>query len=832
MCFVAGLLVLFLATTGKQQPCQGEGKNGGGDSIYFHNGTMMPYPGHLWLKFLPPAAPLREPIIFPQERFLAESKHRRATVIALGVATLLLVLILGALNAFRLSFLHPDSSGQIFLFTSLSVIVFLLFVTLLILLLRNILKMLADERSRVLGSRLRSRMLIGAVLLSFAPALFMFLFSFLLMNRSIDRWFSQPVAELRDNSTRIALELAHYVSLNARSEAESLARSPSFEQHYESADQPLLLDEIRTHRITLQGGFAIVYRDGAPVAQYQLPQPPQLAVVRGWLDDDKTREISKPEAFTAAALHAAQRTDEPILAAGNNQYAVGDATIDGGGLIVVGLPMPAGLSTTVEQIRSGASQYWILYRERRSIRSTYLLLLLLLTTLVFFASSWLALYLSKQITRPVEALADAMNAIGEGQYEQRVTVSATAELGELVRSFNHMASDLEESRRLADSSASQLSAANFTLESRRKELETILETIPSGVVTLDSECSILQANRAFVDLVSPHESRNLTGVPLKSLFASEVASELSVLERRAQRMGLASTEFEMPSSAGVLSLTATISALDLGTVKRGSILVIEDVTEFLRAQRQLAWKEVAQRVAHEIKNPLTPIALSAERIRRHLDRNLPESPSVIRRCVDVILSSVESMSTLVDQFAVLAEFPAAQPKPSDLNAIIESAVMLFHGRLESIRIEQRLARDLPAVMADSQAVKRALANLIDNAAEAMENSLLRVLSIETRLSENPGMAELVLADTGHGLTGEMRERLFLPYVSTKQRGTGLGLAIAAKIVQEHHGAIRAENNSPAGARFILELPLAETSNGTNGHKTAEAVFPLHAGSGE
>lgn len=750
---------------------------------------------------------------------------------ALGAGTLLLVLILGALNAFRLGFLHPDSSGQIFLFTALSVIVFLLFVTLLILLLRNILKLLADERSRVLGSRLRSRMLIGAVLLSFAPALFMFLFSFLLMNRSIDRWFSQPVAELRDNSTRIALELAHYVSLNARAEAESLARSQPFAQHYESGDQARLLDEIRTHRITLQGGFAIVYRDGVPVAQYQLPQPSQPAMVRAWVDDDTTNK-SPFEDFTAAALTAAQRTDEPILAVGNNQYAVGDAAIDSGGLIVVGLPMPAGLSTTVEQIHTGATQYWTLYRERRSIRSTYLLLLLLLTTLVFFASSWLALYLSKQITRPVEALADAMNAIGEGQYEQRITVSATAELGELVRSFNHMASDLEQSRRLAESSASQLSAANLTLESRRKELETILETIPSGVVTLDSECSILQANRAFLDLVTPHQPRNLTGVPLKSLFALEVASELSVLERRAQRMGLASTEFEMPSSGRVLSLTATISALDLGTVKRGSILVIEDVTEFLRAQRQLAWKEVAQRVAHEIKNPLTPIALSAERIRRHMDRNLPESPSVMRRCVDVILSSVESMSTLVDQFAVLAEFPAAQPKPSDLNAIIESAVMLFHGRLQNISIEQRLTRDLPPVMADAQALKRALANLIDNAAEAMENSLLRVLSIETRLSENPGVAELVLSDTGHGLTGEMRQRLFLPYVSTKQRGTGLGLAIAAKIVQEHHGAIRAENNSPTGARFILELPLAENGNGTNGHKTADIVLPLHAGSGE
>ncbi|HEX3471135.1 MAG TPA: ATP-binding protein [Silvibacterium sp.] len=767
---------------------------------------------------------------------MAESKYRRSTIVALAVATLFLVLLLGALNAFKLSFIHPISTGQIFLFTALSVLVFLLFVMLLILLLRNILKLFADERSRVLGSRLRSRMLIGALLLSFAPALFMFLFSFLLMNRSIDRWFSQPVAELRDNSTRIAVELAHYVSLNARAEAESLARSQSFTEHFLSADHSRLIDEIRTHRITLQGGFAVVYRDGVPVAQYQLPHSSQPATVHGWLDDNAGNKSNTFADFTTAVLKAAQRTDEPVLAIGDSQYAVGDATIGDGGLIVVGLPMPAGLSSNVEQIRGATTQYWTLYRERRSIRSTYLLLLLLLTALIFFASSWLSLYLSKQITRPVEALADAMNEIAEGQYDQRVTVSATEELGELVRSFNHMASDLEQARRLAETSTSQLSAANLNLEARRKELETILETIPSGVVTLDAERSILQANRAFLDLVTPHQPRDLTGIPLASLFAPDVAAELVLLERRAQRMGLAAAEFEMSTSAGVLSLTATVSVLDLGANKpgankRGSILVLEDVTEFLRAQRQLAWKEVAQRVAHEIKNPLTPIALSAERIRRHMDRNLPESPGVMRRCVDVILSSVESMSTLVDQFAVLAEFPAAQPKPDDLNAIVESAVMLFHGRLDNIQIEQRLARDLPPVMADAQALKRALANLIDNAAEAMQNSLLRVLSIETCLSENHGMAELVLADTGHGLTGEMRERLFLPYVSTKQRGTGLGLAIAAKIVQEHHGAIRAENNSPAGARFILELPLAENGTAANGHKT-DLALSVHTDTSE
>jgi two-component system, NtrC family, nitrogen regulation sensor histidine kinase NtrY len=748
---------------------------------------------------------------------LAESKHRRTTVIIiLAFATLFLVLLLVALNAFRLNFLQPRTLGQIQLFTALSVLVFLLFVVLLLLLLRNILKHLADQRSRALGSRLRSRMLIGAVLISFAPALFMFLFSYWLLNRSIDRWFTQPVSELRENSTRIALNLANYVSLNARAEAESIARSQAFTQGYQKSNLPAMLDEIRAHRITLQGGFTVIYRDGLPVAQYQLPQPSQPATVRAWLDDDAAAPTPR-EPLTATVLRAALRSDEPILSIGEAQYAMGDASISDGGLVVIGLPLPAGLSASARQIRIGADQYWALYRERRSIRNTYLLLLLLLTVLVFFSSSWLALYLSKQITRPVEALADAMDEIGEGHYGTRVTVSATEELGELIRSFNHMAADLEQSRALAESSAAQLSAANLNLEARRKELETVLETIPSSVVTLDPDRSILQANRAFLRLAGTPRSESLTGVPLDSVFTPEIAAELAFLERRAQRMGLAAAEFEMPSATGPLNLTATVALLDLGNNRRGSILVIEDITEFLRAQRQVAWKQVAQRVAHEIKNPLTPISLSAERIRRHMVRNLPDSPSIIRRCIDVILSSVESMRELVDQFAALAEFPAARPKPTSLNAIVEGAVMLFHGRLDSIRIEQRLASGLPPVMADPQAMQRALANLIDNAAEAMQTSLLRVLSIETGMSENRAMAELVISDTGHGLTDDMRERLFLPYVSTKQRGTGLGLAIAAKIIQEHNGAIRAEKNSPAGARFIIELPFA-----TNGHKPGDA----------
>ena len=237
--------------------------------------------------------------------------------------------------------------------------------------------------------------------------------------------------------------------------------------------------------------------------------------------------------------------------------------------------------------------------------------------------------------------------------------------------------------------------------------------------------------------------------------------------------------------------------------------MVEDTTELLRAQRQLAWKEVAQRVAHEIKNPLTPIALSAERIGRHLDRGQPDSPSVIRKCSEVILGCVGTLRTLVDQFSALAQFPAPQPRACDMNQVAEEALALFAGRLDGITVQARPGAGLPPVLADPEAIRRALANLIDNAAEAMQGSLLRVLGIHSALSEDGAAVELAVSDTGHGLTDEIRERLFLPFYSTKHRGTGLGLSIAAKIVQEHGGSIRAESNSPKGARFLLRLPLME-----------------------
>lgn len=780
----------------------------------------------------------------------ANPTRRKALSIALGACFLVLLLALATLNAFNSPKLpHPVNLEQIFVFTGLSVVAFLLFIVVLVLLVRNTLKLYADQRSRVLGAHLRTRMLWGAVLVSLVPIVFMFAFSYLLMNRAVDRWFSQPVTQMRDDSNRMALALAQYSSTNARAEADSIAASIAAASGRRAASAGAALSNevlgriLRQYEITLQSGFAIIYRDGQAVASFHVPRNHGAAEVKPWLPGMLTEEGSSAgnhEPVTnpadAAVLAAARRSDSPVFSVGKVDYALAAAAVQQGNTVVVGLPMPEGMAATMARLRQEADSYWVLFRERRQIRNLYMSLLLMMTILALFASTWLALHISKQVTRPVEALGDAMEAIAAGDYAHRVDESSTKELGELVRSFNHMAGDLEDSRRAVERSTVELSAANTALEARRNELETMLETIPNGVATIDAARRIVLTNRALSEMMDPGGQRPFLGHTVEEVFPCEVADAIDHLIKRSHRMGSASSEIEVAGGeklGGSLNLLATVALLETpgrggqNREHRGYVLVLENATELLRAQKQSAWKEVARRVAHEIKNPLTPISLSAEQIHRHIDRvsaalaghgiDSP-SPAVIRRCSEAISSSVESMRLLVDQFAALAEFPTAHPRPADLNTIVENALALFAGRLQNIAIIKKMSPGLPLVMADPEALKRALSNLIDNAAEAMQRSLLRELRISTALLEN-GMVELSIADTGTGLTDEMRERLFLPYFSTKQRGTGLGLAIAAKIIQEHQGSIRAEKNFPAGAKFIIELKVAAVPelSGTNGH---------------
>jgi len=782
---------------------------------------------------LPPAPPPDAHSRLPLLTFSADSSRPRKTNpatlgwIAAALSTLFLVFL--ALQAFNLPFLLPHSPGQLFFFTGLSVLVFLLLVGLLVLLFRNILRLYADERSRVLGSRIRTRMLLGALLLSFAPALFLFLFSYSLLNRTIDRWFSEPVSLLRTESSRVAVQLTQYVIANARAEAASIAASPAIQKDLARNNFSDVHQRIAAQRITLEGGFVLVYRGQESVAAFQTPAASKPVHVRSWNIEDRgplayeatpsiNTEPARPDnrSLEDVALETSRRSDEPVLAVGDIEYVTAAAPVAGDYTIVVGLPLPAGFSKTVFGLRRGALDYFALYRARNRVRGLYLLIIFVLTVLVFFTSSWLALFLSKRITRPIEALADAMDAIAAGQYSHRVPLGTVHEMSDLVSAFNAMAADLETSRAVAESSTAQLSDANRALQERRRELETILQTIPTGVITLNDELRMVQSNRAIEHLlpISPADGEQ---PPLETLFPLDQREDLWRMVRRCQRVGVAQGEFEFRrgNQAGqveAIHMSVTVALLELEQRRRGYIMVLEDVTESLRAQRQVAWKEAAQRVAHEIKNPLTPIALSAGRIQRHLERNAPESPAVIRRCSEVILSSVEAMRGLVDHFAALAQFPVPQIRPVDLNQVVRASIDSFSGSLNGIRIIEHLAAGPVMIAADATVLTRAVVNLIDNAAEAMQQSLLRELTIETCVlgpAADSAMAEIVISDTGPGLTAEARERLFLPYFSTKQRGTGLGLAITAKIVQEHGGFIRAEQNTPVGARFIVELPLAE-----------------------
>jgi two-component system nitrogen regulation sensor histidine kinase NtrY len=436
--------------------------------------------------------------------------------------------------------------------------------------------------------------------------------------------------------------------------------------------------------------------------------------------------------------------------------------------------------------------------------------------LVLFASTWLALLLSKLVNRPVAALAAGTAAISRGHLDYRVDIRATDELAELVQSFNSMAEELESSRRQIEASSLDLGAANEALERRRKYIETVLESIPTGVISIDGVRRVTLANAAFsrmffLDRGEYVNPASLVNLPLREVLSAEVLADIEPLLRRADRMGITAANVELTLPRGQLNVAITVSALGHAAEGLGYVLVFEDLTDLLRAQKQAAWREVARRVAHEIKNPLTPIALSAERILRHLTRGTPPdaaSLEVIGACAETIGNAVESVRTLVDEFSVLARFPASRPQPASLNSLVEAALTLFDGRLHDIRVRTELAQNLPVVMADPEAIKRAVANLVDNAAEAMREAILKEITISTSLVASRDAVELVVSDTGQGVSHDVKERLFLPYFSTKQRGTGLGLAIVSRIIEEHHGSIRVEENRPFGSRFVIELPVA------------------------
>ncbi len=727
-----------------------------------------------------------------------KKRSRTPAIVALSIAVFLLFGVIFSQATFNLTFLQPDTSEETLIFAALSAFIFLLFVALTFVLLRILLRLYAERKTGAMGSKLRSRMVMGALLLSLGPVILLFLFSYGLINRSIEKWFSRPVEDVQYRTSVVASLLTDYAADNARVEAERIAATPAAAKSFETGDFTLVLDEFRRSEVNLQGGFAFAVADGRAEASFHAPQVWPL--IRDHLPLKEAAE-NQPKSFDVLG----------------KTYVLGRAIIRPNGQILVAMPLPSNYSATLRDIEQAQQQYDDLRKQRRRLRRTYLGYLLLLTVGVLFASTWLALYLSKMVTRPLLALAEATQEISRGRLDYRVDVQVGSEIGQLVNSFNQMAADLEASRASIEASRADLADVNVQLEQRNRHIETILESIPTGVLSLDASRHVIHMNGAVQRLLHL-DSSTRPAQTLEELFPDDVNADLEHLMRKADRMGTTTSQMDIVTSRVNLNVAVTVASLDSPSTvqdpslqRMGYVVVVEDITELLRAQKQTAWSEVARRVAHEIKNPLTPIALSAERIRRHLERGTPPDPAslrIIRNCADTIGSSVQTVRTLVDEFATLARFPASRPMPSNINTIVENALLLFDGRLSGIRVRKFLASDLPPAHADPDAIKRAIANLVDNAAEAMQVSMVKEIVISTALAGGRDSVEIVVSDTGHGVTPELKEKLFLPYFSTKKRGTGLGLAIVSRIIEDHHGSIRVEENAPVGTRFIVELPVA------------------------
>ena len=722
-------------------------------------------------------------------------KNRTPAVIALSIATFLLFAVIFAQATFKLTLLDPDTSEETLIFAALSALIFLLFVALVFVLIRTLLRLYAERKTGVLGSKFRSRMVMGALVLSLGPVIVIFMFSYGLMNRTIERWFSRPVEDVQYRTSSIAALLTDYAAANARAEAERLAATPDAQRAFREGTFGLIVDEFRRSGIMLQGGFAYAVEDDRAEASFHAPDPWHSMHDRLPMDAPQ----GQPRTFDVGGVF----------------YVLGQAPVAPNGRILVAMPMPTNYSAMLRDIEKSQQQHENLRLQRCRVRRAYLGYLLFLTVGVLFASLWLALFLSRMVTRPLAALAEATHEISRGRLDVRVDVAADSEIGQLVNSFNKMAENLESSRGKIEASRRDLADANVELEHRTRHIETVLESIPTGVLSLDSARLTTRLNGAMRRMLR-REDEELPRESLHDLFSEEVAAELEHMLRRAGRMGSTTSQMEISAPHANLNVAVTVATLDPplrspDIPRTGYVMVFEDLSDVLHAQKQAVCREVVRRVAHDIKNALTPIALSAERVRQHLERGAqPDaaSLSVIHSCAETIGSSFETVRALVDEFSLLARFPVSKPEPTDINHAIEDALSMFNGRLDGIRVRKYLAEDLPRVLADAGAMKRAIANLVDNAAEAIQDSLVKEIQISTSAAGERDVVEIVIADTGHGVRPDLKERLFLPYFSTKKRGIGLGLAIVSRIIEDHHGSIRVEENRPVGARFTVELPVA------------------------
>lgn len=720
-----------------------------------------------------------------EKKSRSKTPRRLAPILVIGgLAAVFLVtlIILQSSNIWK-NFSVQTASDTL-LFYGLSSLNFFAFIIFAFIFIRSLLKLSRERRALQLGAKIKTRLLMYFIAVSLLPIMAMAGFSYLFLNRALERWFSQFPEEVIREARQIQMQTLE----DQKREREQAVQMLAFS--LENRKSGVTEDELKQLR----------EKGGLVRAEIVAPGGKTEVKAEGDISDNIKSELDAAiEQFKTGAYDS-----------GAGKFDIAAATLsDGRKLILV-----PGIrdETAATRAADPLIQFDRMKQNQQGVRQIGISTLGLLTFLLLFASSWAAFYVARGIAQPIKALAEGADEITKGNFAHRVDVLAEDELDLLVTAFNQMAAQLEENRANLELSAAELRV-------RQKYIETVLQSLSTGVISFDAENRVTTINAAAKHMLLL-EGRKCEQCGLADLVAADNLPALERLLSRAQRIGQASeqTVLNLENGDGNGSLPVALMAAALrgeGSDRAsGVVLVLEDLSELLSAQRAAAWQEVARRMAHEIKNPLTPIQLSAERIaKRFGGKNGEEQAAevvaeVVKDGTETILREVHSLKSMVDEFSRFARLPKVQLETGNVNEVLRQAFALYEDRMDDVKTEVYLTEGLPNSTIDPEQLKRVFVNLIENSLEAFDGAQPeKVISVKTFYHGEKDLITVELSDSGNGIAPQDLSNIFQPYVSTKGRGTGLGLAIVQRIIIEHGGKIRASANLPRGAKFIIELPV-------------------------
>jgi two-component system nitrogen regulation sensor histidine kinase NtrY len=731
-----------------------------------------------------------------------------------------IVLLLGSLAAIirlsdRTTQLNPDFLSEVVLY-ALSIADVTMLLALGFVLARNVIKLVVERRRGLPFSRFRLKLVAALLGLTIVPSVLVLLAGSELIRQTTTRWFSQPVTAVLTSAKEIASTFYRDREAAVAEQALRLAAGVPA-QALLSGDLDALKASVSVAVTDGRVGMVEIYRlQPGPGATPDVV--PLLALQSPSLPPGHLRASSDRLAAKIAAGSTDTQAPEP-LDGGDELVRAGvlarDASGKPIGIVIASDFLSGELAKHARQIADAYEDYNQLRVLKGPLEGVYLSLFVMMTLMILVSATWLGLYLAKRITRPVGMLAAGAREIGAGHLDHRIEAETRDEFGSLVEAFNSMAGELATSQKRLERTRVEMERKNSELDERRRYIETVLERIATGVVSIGPDGRVSTINSAAARLLEVEPT--IVGTPIEQVLAREDLLPLGSLVRSvtagsakpaAQEIALAREGREIHLAAAATALQGEAGAHE------GTVLVFDDVTPLVRTQRVAAWRDVARRLAHEIKNPLTPIQLSAERMGRHFGGAPEATRALVEECTSTIVGEVESLKALVDEFAQFARMPAPRAVASNLNAVLTETLALYNGLFSQIRIDRRFAPALPPVRLDVEQIRRVVINLVDNGIEAMGGMQAGPrpdgepprITIETQHDAGNAVARIVIADNGPGVPAADREKLFMPYYSTKGRGSGLGLAIVRRIVAEHGGSIEVGDNVPQGSRFVIELP--------------------------